>query len=152
MKKKEAASIKVGLLLGATVLCTYMLMVMGTFVTSTGSGLACPDWPLCYGTVVPPRHLSIWFEWSHRLLGRTYRHLCDPLDNIFVWRNYKGIPRVLTSIVLGLLAFGVVLGGVIVLMEAPVLDEHNSPSGDKLSPDNSHSCADLPALYARFCA
>jgi cytochrome c oxidase assembly protein subunit 15 len=120
MKKKDAVSIKIGLLLGATVLCTYVLMVMGTFVTSTGSGLACPDWPLCYGTVVPPRHLSIWFEWSHRLLGGL-TGVFVILSTIFVWRNYKGIPRVLTSIVLGLLAFGVLLGGVIVLMEAPVL-------------------------------
>ena len=120
MIKEEAVSIRTGLLLGATVLFTYMLMVMGTFVTSTGSGLACPDWPLCYGTVIPPRHLSIWFEWSHRLLGGL-TGLFVVLSTILVWKNYRGVPRVLTSIVLGLLAFGVVLGGVIVLMEAPVL-------------------------------
>ena len=46
-------------LLGATVFFTYLLMVMGSFVTSTGSGLACPDWPLCYGTVTPPLRLHI---------------------------------------------------------------------------------------------
>ena len=120
MIKEDAVSLRTGLMLGATVLFTYMLMVMGTFVTSTGSGLACPDWPLCYGTVVPPRHLSIWFEWSHRLLGGL-TGLFVILSTIFVWRNYKGVPRVLTSIVVGLLAFGVVLGGVIVLIEAPVL-------------------------------
>lgn len=120
MIKDDAVSLRTGLMLGATVLFTYMLMVMGTFVTSTGSGLACPDWPLCYGTVVPPRHLSIWFEWSHRLLGGL-TGLFVILSTIFVWRNYKGVPRILTSIVLALLAFGVVLGGVIVLMEAPVL-------------------------------
>ena len=120
MIKDDAVSLRTGLMLGATVLFTYMLMVMGTFVTSTGSGLACPDWPLCYGTVAPPLHLSIWFEWGHRLLGGI-TGLFVVLSTILVWRNYKGVPRVLTSIVLALLAFGVVLGGVIVIMEAPVL-------------------------------
>lgn len=32
-----------------TVGVTYFLMVWGNIVSSTGSGLACPDWPLCYG-------------------------------------------------------------------------------------------------------
>ncbi len=68
-------------ILGGSIVSAYILMVMGTFVTSTGSGLACPDWPLCYGTVSPPLELSIWFEWGHRLLGpdrhihnRRYHH------------------------------------------------------------------------------
>ena len=86
MIKQDAISLKIGLLLGATVLCTYLLMVMGTFVTSTGSGLACPDWPLCYGTVVPPRYLSIWFEWSHRLLGGLTGFFVL-LSTLCVWRH-----------------------------------------------------------------
>lgn len=120
MIKRDSKSFRTAILLGATVLCTYLLMVMGTFVTSTGSGLACPDWPLCYGTVVPPRYLSIWFEWGHRLLGGLTGFFVL-LSTIYVWKNYKGIPRVLTTIVLGLLAFGVVLGGIIVIIEAPLL-------------------------------
>ncbi len=107
-------------MLGVTVLFTYLLMVMGTFVTSTGSGLACPDWPLCYGTVVPPLEMSIWFEWGHRLLGGI-ASLLILLSTIFVWRSYKGAPRILMSAVLLLLAFGVILGGITVLVEAPLL-------------------------------
>ncbi len=109
------------LLLAATLLFTYLLMVMGAFVTSTGSGLACPDWPLCYGTVAPPMHLHIWFEWGHRLLGATAGTLII-LSTIFVWRSYRGLPRVFTSAIVLLLFTGVGLGGLTVLVEAPRLD------------------------------
>jgi cytochrome c oxidase assembly protein subunit 15 len=108
-------------MLGATVLSTYLLMVMGTFVTSTGSGLACPDWPLCYGTVAPPLEMSIWFEWGHRLLGGISGILMV-LSTIFVWRMYRGLPRVLMLGVLAFLGFGVLLGGLTVLVEAPLLE------------------------------
>ncbi|MFQ5427749.1 MAG: heme A synthase [Thermodesulfobacteriota bacterium] len=118
--KREDTS-KLPLLLGATLLFTYLLMVMGAFVTSTGSGLACPDWPLCYGTVAPPLKLSIWFEWGHRLLGATAGTLII-LSTIFVWRSYRGLPRVFTSAIVLLLFAGVGLGGLTVLVEAPRLD------------------------------
>jgi len=114
-------SSRLPLLLGATVFFTYLLMVMGAFVTSTGSGLACPDWPLCYGTVKPPLQMHIWFEWGHRLLGATAGTLIV-LSTIFVWRSYRGLPRVFTSAIVLLLFTGVGLGGLTVLVEAPRLD------------------------------
>ncbi len=110
-----------GLTLASTVLFTYILMIMGTFVTSTGSGLACPDWPLCYGTVAPPLELSIWFEWGHRLLGGITGTLILA-STFLVWKYHKGTPRALTLTIVGLLAVAVVLGGVIVLVEAPLLE------------------------------
>jgi heme A synthase len=63
------AATRLNYLLGTTILFTYLLMGMGTFVTSTGSGLACPDWPLCYGPVKPPLKMDIWFEWRRRFFG-----------------------------------------------------------------------------------
>ncbi len=120
MLDKKRIAPRVGIVLGATVLFTYLLMVMGTFVTSTGSGLACPDWPLCYGTVVPPLELAIWFEWSHRLLGGITSSLIL-VSTFVVWRYYKGLPRVFTSLMLSLLVVGVLLGGITVLIEAPLL-------------------------------
>ena len=112
---------KVNTILGVTILFLYFLMVMGTFVTSTGSGLACPDWPLCYGSVTPPLKLSIWFEWGHRLLGGI-TGLLIITSTLLVWRRYRGVPRLLTGIVVGLLLTAVFIGGLTVLIEAPYLD------------------------------
>src|SRR4030066_230050 len=101
--KKIIGSINPTYPIGLTILFLYFLMIMGTFVTSTGSGLACPDWPLCYGSVTPPLKLSIWFEWGHRLLGGI-TGLLIITSTLLVWRRYRGAPRLLTGIVLGLLS------------------------------------------------
>ncbi len=43
------------------------LMVLGALVRAHGAGLACPDWPLCFGEFVPRMDLKVAFEWSHRV-------------------------------------------------------------------------------------
>jgi heme A synthase len=54
-----------------TVFFTFFLMVWGNIVSSTGSGLACPDWPLCHGTITPAFSKEVFLEWGHRLLAFT---------------------------------------------------------------------------------
>lgn len=51
----------------ATAIGTLLLIAMGGAVRATDSGLACPDWPACYGKWIPPADANIWFEHSHRL-------------------------------------------------------------------------------------
>ena len=45
------------------------LMVLGALVRAHGAGLACPDWPLCFGEFVPAMDVKVAFEWSHRLVA-----------------------------------------------------------------------------------
>lgn len=45
------------------------LIVLGALVRANGAGLACPDWPLCFGEFVPQMDLRIALEWSHRVLA-----------------------------------------------------------------------------------
>lgn len=51
----------------ATAAATLLLIAMGGAVRATDSGLACPDWPACYGRWIPPADLNMWMEHSHRL-------------------------------------------------------------------------------------
>lgn len=50
---------------------TLFLIFAGAMVTSTGSGLAVPDWPLSYGMLMPPMVGGIFYEHGHRLIAAT---------------------------------------------------------------------------------
>src|ERR1041384_4620612 len=46
---------------------TLFLIFAGAMVTSTGSGLAVPDWPLSYGMLMPKMVGGIFYEHGHRM-------------------------------------------------------------------------------------
>lgn len=48
---------------------TYVLLILGATVRVHGAGLSCPDWPLCFGEVVPQFDLQIFLEWFHRQIA-----------------------------------------------------------------------------------
>jgi heme A synthase len=50
----------------ALVVATLGLMTLGALVRAHGAGLACPDWPLCFGEVLPRLDLHVAFEVGHR--------------------------------------------------------------------------------------
>ncbi|MEA2488230.1 MAG: heme a synthase [Acidobacteriota bacterium] len=50
---------------------TLFLIFAGAMVTSTGSGLAVPDWPLSYGMLMPPMVAGIFYEHGHRMVATT---------------------------------------------------------------------------------
>ena len=47
--------------------CTLLLIFVGGLVTSTGSGLAVPDWPLSYGQFFPEMVGGVAYEHGHRM-------------------------------------------------------------------------------------
>ena len=55
----------------ATAVATYLLILIGGLVHGTGSSLACPDWPTCYGSLMPKMEGGVLVEHSHRLAAGT---------------------------------------------------------------------------------
>lgn len=52
-------------------ICTVVLMALGSATRVMNAGLSCPDWPLCYGTLLPQKqmNLQVFLEWFHRLVA-----------------------------------------------------------------------------------
>jgi cytochrome c oxidase assembly protein subunit 15 len=99
----------------ATVIATYGLIVLGGTVRATGSGEACPDWPLCKGNLVPPLEAKVWVEFSHRLMASVVGFLIAGLVYA-IWRRRKQDPLLWRAgIVAGvLLALQIIVGGITV--------------------------------------
>ena len=47
----------------------YSLMFIGGYVSASGLGLSCPEWPLCPSGILPTQEYLI--EWSHRFIAAT---------------------------------------------------------------------------------
>ncbi|MBI5179121.1 MAG: heme A synthase [Nitrospinae bacterium] len=107
--------------LGLAITLTYVLMIFGNVVTTTGSGLACPDWPLCYGTVNPPKEISVWIEWGHRLIGGT-TGIFILASAFLIWKKASSALKFFLKIAVGLILLAVLLGGAIIIVDAPLLD------------------------------
>jgi cytochrome c oxidase assembly protein subunit 15 len=76
-------------LLAASVM-TYLLITMGGIVCVSGSGRGCPDWPGCYGQIVPPMRTDAIIEYMHRFIAA----LTSPLvivGAVVSWRRSRSI-------------------------------------------------------------
>src|SRR5438477_6831054 len=98
---------------------TLFLIFAGAMVTSTGSGLAVPDWPLSYGMVMPPMVGGIFYEHGHRMIAATVGFL-TVLQAIWLQlREPKRRARILGWCSVGAVIAQGVLGGLTVILLLP---------------------------------
>ena len=96
------------------------LLTAGALVTSNDAGLSIPDWPLAYGSMVPPLVGGIRYEYGHRVFAGIIATLTVILA-IWLWRTekrtwvrYFGWLAVLTVLAQA------ILGGLTVILRQPV--------------------------------
>lgn len=104
----------------ATPIATYILVVIGGIVRVTGSGLGCPDWPTCYGQVLPPPQIESIIEYSHRFTAGVVSLMVLSIAWI-VWRSHRENRRVALPAfaAVGLLIVQIALGAITVWLELP---------------------------------
>lgn len=106
----------------AAVAAVFVLMTLGNVVSATGSGLACPDWPLCHGSLIPPLRADVLIEYGHRLsaLAATVLILATSVATLR-GPAPAGLLRRLAWLLPALLALQIALGGITVLLRLPHL-------------------------------
>ncbi|MGQ4809304.1 Heme A synthase [Candidatus Entotheonellaceae bacterium PAL068K] len=104
-----------------TAAATLGLIFVGGLVTSTGSGLAVPDWPLSFGQVFPPMVGGVLFEHGHRMVAAFVGMLTVTLVVLLSvweprrWVRWLGRGALLVVVLQGL------LGGITVLLRLPTV-------------------------------
>jgi cytochrome c oxidase assembly protein subunit 15 len=99
---------------------TFVLIFVGGLVTSTGSALAVPDWPLAFGKLIPAWQGGIRFEFGHRVVAGIVMMLTLALA-IFAARNEpRAWVRRCAYAALAIIIVQAVLGGITVLFELPL--------------------------------
>jgi len=99
-----------------TAVFAYLQIALGGVVRVSGSGLGCPDWPLCHGRPYPPADLHAIIEYSHRAVG-SVTGLLIIATVVLAWVVFRSrrpvVAWLATASLVGVVGEGL-LGGVVV--------------------------------------
>jgi len=83
-----------------TIFAVYFVILVGGIVRASGAGMGCPDWPTCFGQLVPPTSEAELPENYHEIYSVGYAN--TDFNVIKTWTEY--INR-LTGVTIGILIF-----------------------------------------------
>lgn len=103
-----------------TCVLTIVLIGIGAYVRTTGSGLGCPDWPTCHGGALPPNARHSLIEFSHRFTASIVGLLVIATA-IAAWKFYRNVPFTVWTAVIAVPMVGIqgLLGALTVKTELP---------------------------------
>ena len=144
-------------LVGKIAIATLVLMAIGAATRVMNAGLACPDWPLCYGQVIPTQqmNLQVFLEWFHRL-DASLIGFSTIILVVLSWWYKSQLPKWLplaSTFALSLIIFQGILGGLTVtqLLRFDIVTAHLGTAllffgtlitiASSLNPDNNHPTA-----------
>jgi cytochrome c oxidase assembly protein subunit 15 len=104
----------------AAAVMTTLLVALGGIVCATESGAGCPDWPGCFGRIVPPPQVNAVIEYTHRLVAG----LTSPLILAAAWVSWRRARAIRwlvgpLTVSIGFLAAVIVFGAFAVLTGLP---------------------------------
>ncbi len=103
-------------------IATYILIIYGSHVRVTDSGMGCPDWPLCKGSIGP-------FQGFHAFMEQTHRYLAGIVSVLVIATCFLAIRtrNRISAIKPALITVGIVLVQII-LGAITVFDSNGAPT------------------------
>lgn len=128
-----------------TVALLFLVVLAGSVVRATGSGMGCPDWPKCFGHYIPPTDISelpadyktkfqvagqeiatfsafkTWTEYTNRLLGALsgFALLATTIVSFFRFRKDRLVPMILLG--------SMILSSIVIWLGKVVVDKNLHP-------------------------
>ncbi len=114
---KPASNLLLALIVASST-AVFCLITLGGIVRITGSGLGCPDWPLCHGKLIPPFEFHTLIEYTHRLVASSTGIIVLATAVTAAWnqRRFNSLVAILAFTVF-LVGVAGALGGATVLTE-----------------------------------
>ena len=84
-----------------TLIFIFIVIIAGSVVRATGSGMGCPDWPKCFGKWIPPTDVSQLPE-NYKELYAGEHNAVDEFNVLNTWTEYLNR---LAGAILGVLVF-----------------------------------------------